>query len=169
MIYKIFPKILNFLIFINFLDLIAARDAGLAWTTTNLPIKQVKLVTPTQPNHSPFLSWAPPNLALLPDPVDQVIAPNVEEENVEEPEVAQEAAEDLDEAAPVAAPFRLGPVPPLNRTIIPTGEINPEFPRGSVTNMVRDGSERSRDYTGYTGPGCYTWNPVVSHYFLFKC
>ena len=35
-----------------------------------------------------------------------------------------------DEAAPVAAPFRLGPVPPLNSIVVPTGVTDPTYPRG---------------------------------------
>ena len=141
--------------FYNFLDLIAARNAGLTWTTTTLPIKQVNLVAPTQPVHSPFLSWAPPNLVLTPN--EPATAPIEVRNDAVEVEVAQEPEEDLGEIAPVAAPFRLGPVPPINRTIIPTGVNNPIYPHGSVTNMVRRG-----DVQNYTGPDCYVWDPVVS-------
>ena len=117
-----------------FLDILAARDAGLSWTPTKLPIRQVNLVAPVQPVHSPFLKWVPPSVALAPAPEDEVI--NLDSEEVEEVEVAQESAEDPpSESALVAAPFRLGPVPPLNRTIIPTG-IDPVFPRGKFGNHL---------------------------------
>ena len=60
----------------------------------------------------------------------------MEIEEVEETGVAQESAEDpSNESALVAAPFRLGPVPPLNRTIIPTG-IGSVFPRGKFGNNL---------------------------------
>ena len=78
------------------------------------------------------MKWAPPSIALAPVPQE---SGNLENELVDENAVAQEPLEDSsDEAAPAAVPFRLGPVPPINRTVVPTGVTDPKYPRGKFGN-----------------------------------
>ena len=61
----------------------------------------------------------------------------MDNEEIEENVVARESVEDSsDEAAPAAAPFRLGPVPSLNPITVPTGVTDPTYPRGKFGSTV---------------------------------
>ena len=142
-----------------------ARKAGLCWYNTPLPIRQVNLVPPNQPVHSPFVHFVPKELA-----VDESIAPtNSNDANEEETEpgvdVAQESSETPTQSGSstsvVAAPFRMGPTPPLVRTVVPQGATQSMFPRGNVMNSVRTQADSN------PGPNSYDhsqWNPLVSIY-----
>ena len=137
----------------------AARDAGLCWMNTDLPLKQVCITPPSLPVHNPFLDWAPESVALTPDNVPGPISAPAEDPN----EVENENEDDVDGGAqelpvdpPVSPlPFQLGPTPPLVKSVVPVGEVKRGYPRGDLTQIKRVSGV-------YTGPSMYTWPQVVS-------
>ena len=141
-----------------------ARKAGLCWYNTPLPIRQVNLVPPNQPKHSPFVHFIPKELAVE-EPTAHSDSDD-DNDDKEEPAVDDGARGSSDPPAPsrssaqlVAAPFRMGPTPSLVRTVVPQGETKGMYPRGNPLNCVRTDKHKP-----YTGPACYQWDPIVSNY-----
>ena len=126
---------------------------------TDLPLKQVCITPPNLPVHNPFLKWAPETVALVPESESAPELPPARDEEVEGEEVEEEdgGAQELP-AEQVPLPFRMGPAPPLNNTVIPVGEVKRGYPRGDLTQMKRSSS----NFRTYTGPEMYVWPQVVS-------
>ena len=141
------------------LDILSARDAGLCWMNTDLPLKQVCITPPNLPVHNPFLNWAPETIALAPTgPSNPDIAPVRAEENEE---VVENEIDDGAQELPVdhsPLPFRMGPTPPLVKSVVPVGEVKRGYPRGDITQLKRV----HQDFSDYTGPEMYIWPQVVS-------
>ena len=123
---------------------------------TDLPLKQVCITPPNLPVHNPFLDWAPESVGLAPPASEPEVAP-VQNEEVEIEEDVGGAQELPSEQSVSPLPFRMGPTPPLVKSIIPTGEVKRGYPRGDITLVQRPSFNHA-----YTGPSMYTWPQVVS-------
>ena len=136
-----------------------ARNAGLCWFNTPLPIRQVNLVPPNQPVHSPFVNFVPKELAIE-ESSTQIASNDASQVESGTDDVAQEPSSSSVSGSSTtlaAAPFKLGPTPALVRTVVPFGETKSMYPRGNTLNCTRTDPK-----SVYSGPDCYQWNPIVS-------
>ena len=147
----------------------AARSAGLCWSDTKLPIKQINLLSPVQPVHCPFLKWLPPNVALAPAENDpnqpsfiEIYSSDDEGDDGDEGGAQGPSEEDSAQEILPAAPFKLGPTPKLNPTVIPFGKTPSNYPRGSVLSFTRGNGQISD-----RGASVYHLAPVVSIFLFF--